>query len=365
MSSFKAYGKVNEAEQARLEACRKTRKRITIISLSSIILVGVIIAVVAGTSVHNPRGHSKNGNGDDQSVSASVKAVCNVTLYKDSCYSSLSPVVDNSSQIQPEDLFKLSIKVALTQVSTAAKYFSEQGVFKSVTDNMTVTALQNCHELLGLAIDHLNSSLTLDEQSSLLDVFDDLKTWLSAAGTYQQTCIDGFEEAKEALKDSVVNYLKNSTQLTSNSLAIITWISKVASTVNLGRRLMSFPYSHNNQEPEWLHAKNRKLLETEVDLKKKADIVVAKDGSGKYNTIAAALKAVHDKSDKRTVIYVKKGVYFENVRVEKPKWNVLMIGDGMTSTIVSGSLNFIDGTPTFSHCNIWYVLSPVSQLALI
>lgn len=168
-------------------------------------------------------------------------------------------------------------------------------------------------------------------------------------GTYQQTCIDGFGEAKETLKNTIANYLKNSTDFTSNSLAIITSISKAASTLNLQRRrLLTLP-SHQNEAPEWLHHRDRKLLQTtDMDLRRKADIVVAKDGSGKYKTVSEALKHVPEKSDKRTVIYVKKGVYYENVRVEKTKWNVMMIGDGMTATIVSGSRNFVDGTPTFS-----------------
>lgn len=168
-------------------------------------------------------------------------------------------------------------------------------------------------------------------------------------GTYQQTCIDGLEEAKEALKTSVVNNLKNSTEFTSNSLAIVTWLNKAASTVNL-RRLLSttLPHHHHMVEPKWLHSKDRKLIQKDDNLKRKADIVVAKDGSGKFKTITAALKHVPEKSDKRTVIYVKKGVYYENVRVEKTKWNVMIIGDGMNATIVSGSLNFVDGTPTFS-----------------
>jgi len=83
-------------------------------------------------------------------------------------------------------------------------------------------------------------------------------------------------------------------------------------------------------------------------LRKKADIVVAKDGSAKYKKISYALKHVPNESNKRTVMYVKREVYYENVRVEKTKWNVMMIGNGMTSTIVSASLNFVDGTPTFS-----------------
>lgn len=82
---------------------------------------------------------------------------------------------------------------------------------------------------------------------------------------------------------------------------------------------MSLPY--HNEEPNWLHSKDRKLLQT-GNLKKKVDIVVAKDGSSKYKRISAPLKHVPDKSGKRTVIYVKRGIYYENVRVEKTKWIV-------------------------------------------
>ncbi|KAL5078343.1 hypothetical protein RYX36_017327 [Vicia faba] len=322
MSSFKSYGKVNELDQMMLEAKRKTRKRITIISLSSIILVTIVIASVFGVvSNKNNSKNDDNNNASQNTVTNSMKAVCDVTLYKDSCYDSLSSVVNSSGKdIQPEELFKLSINVALTYVSKAVEYFNEHGVFEKLmgdNDSRSKEALRNCKDLFELAVDHLNNSLiTSEENSSVLRVFDDL-----------QTC-----------------YLKNSTEYTSNSLAIITWINKVASTLNL-RRLLSLP--NENEPPKWFHAKDRKLLVTK-DLRSKADIVVAKDGSGKYRTISDALKHVPNKSKKRIVIYVKKGIYYENVRVEKTKWNVMIIGDGMTSSVVSGRLNFVDGTPTFS-----------------
>ncbi|KAG2372076.1 Pectinesterase inhibitor 24 Pectin methylesterase [Vigna angularis] len=339
---FKSYGKVDEHEQMVLEARKKTRKRITIIGLSSIVLAAVVFAAVFGIRGTN----SSEGANDAHTVTDSVKAVCDVTLYKDSCYSSLGSAV-NSNQVQPQELFLLSKKVALSEVSKAVEYFSDHdhGAFKGVVvkNSRTKEAMKNCRELLGLAVDHLNSSLTSGENFSL-KVFEDLQTWLSAAGTYLHTCIEGFEDEKEAIKTSVVSYLKNSTQFTSNSLAIVTWINKATTKLNL-RRLLSLP--HHNEAPAWLPSKDRRLLLTE-DLRKKADIVVAKDGSGKYKKISDALKHVPDKSNKRTVIYVKKGIYYENVRVEKTKWNVMMIGDGMTSSIVSANLNFVDGTPTFS-----------------
>lgn len=345
MSSFKAYGKVNEAEQERLLARRKTRRRITIISLSSIILVAVIVAAVVGTTT-NSGGKSKNASENaGNSVSTSIKAVCGVTLYPDSCYSSLAPMV-KSSQLKPEDLFNMSMEVALNELHRTFQRFSEHEGFKGITDKMLAGALDDCYELLDLAIDNLNSSL-----SSSLDNFDDLKTWLSAAGTYQETCINGFESGN--LRSSVLEFLKNSTEFSSNSLAIITEISKLAGSIS-SRRLMGLP---EDKVPKWLSAKDRKLLQSSSTLKKKADAVVATDGSGKYKTISEALKAVPDKSKKSFVIYVKKGVYNENVRVEKSKWNVLMIGDGMNKTVVSGKLNFVDGTPTFSTATFGKFLS--------
>ncbi|XWS65506.1 hypothetical protein CRYUN_Cryun05aG0118900 [Craigia yunnanensis] len=311
MSFFRAYGKVNEADLARLQVRRKTRRRIAIICLSLIVLAAIVAAAVLGS--RGSKGDSKNdGNGRVQPISTSIKTVCDVTLYKDTCYNSLAPMA-NSSQFKPKDIFKLSMKVAITELSKASQYFSKNGIFKG--------------------------------EVSVVQAADDLRTWLSAAGTYQQTCIDGFEELKGDIKVGVHDNLKYSSELTSNSLAIMTWISKVASAFNL-RRLMNFPLNH--EKPEWSHKKGRILLQSSDQLKKKADIIVAKDGSGKYKTISAALEAVPDKSKKRTLIYVKKGVYKENIRIETKKWNVTMIGDGMESTIVSGSLNYVDGTPTFS-----------------
>lgn len=336
MSSLKSYGKVNEFDQEKLAAFRKTKKRVAIIALSSVVLVCIIVSAVVGTWQSRDNGHS-SANGDRHSISSSIKAVCDVTLYPDSCYRNLSPLV-NSTQVQPEELYKLSVQVAINELSKVVKYFESGGLKDMISDKMELAALESCGELLRLALDHLAISLpNSGDLSTWLEAIDDLTTWLSAAGTYQETCIDGFENAK----NEVLGCLRNSTEFTSNSLAIVSELSKLAKSFKL-RRLLS-----NDEMPRWMSGGDRRLLQS-TSGKIKADIVVALDGSGKYKRISDALKAVPDKSKKRFVIYVKKGVYYENVRVEKPKWNVMMIGDGMDVTIVSGRLNFVDGTPTFS-----------------
>ncbi|GMJ14332.1 root hair specific 12 [Hibiscus trionum] len=339
MSTLRSYGKVNEFDQAMLQADRKkTRKRIAIICFSFIVLAAIIVGALLGT-IRTSKGDTATndgGNSPSPPISTSIKAVCDVTLYRDSCYNSLSPLA-NATELTPQDIFRLSMEVAVSEISKASRFFSD--------DNTTVSATENCRELLSLAIDHLNDSLSSTTATNVEAVVDDLRTWLSSAKTYQQTCIDGFKEIND---DSIDNRMKLSLELTSNSLAIITWISKVTTVFNLNRRrLMNFDVPR--KEHQWrLHAE-RVLAESSDKLKKKADIIVAKDGSGKYKTITEAMKAVPEKSKKkRTVIYVKKGVYKENVRVEKKKWNVTMVGDGMNSTIVTWNLNFVDGTPTYS-----------------
>uniref|UniRef100_A0A1S4AA64 Pectinesterase n=2 Tax=Nicotiana TaxID=4085 RepID=A0A1S4AA64_TOBAC len=217
---------------------------------------------------------------------------------------------------------------------------------KNINDPAAAKALESCHELLSLALDHLNDTLSVAE-NSLLDGFDDLRTWLSSAGTYQQTCIDSFENVTSiALSKAAGQNLKNSTEYTSNSLALVTSLEQSVSSLGaIGRRrLMEF--SGGDEYPSWLSSNDRKLLQKSAP-KIKVNAVVAKDGSGKYKSIKAALKAAPEKSKKRYVIYVKKGIYKENVRIEKTKWNIMIIGDGKDATIVSGNRNFIDGTPTF------------------
>jgi Pectinesterase len=68
--------------------------------------------------------------------------------------------------------------------------------------------------------------------------------------------------------------------------------------------------------------------------------------------IKEALNGAPEMSEKRYVIYIKKGVYKENVEVKKKKWNVMLVGDGMGVTVISGDRNFIDGWTTFRSATL-------------
>lgn len=78
---------------------------------------------------------------------------------------------------------------------------------------------------------------------------------------------------------------------------------------------------------------------------------MAQDGSGNYKTINSAVAALakmgHNRPE-RAIIYVKSGVYEEKVEIERKMKNVLLIGDGMDKTIVTGNQNVQDGASTSS-----------------
>lgn len=96
--------------------------------------------------------------------------------------------------------------------------------------------------------------------------------------------------------------------------------------------------------PKWMAVADRRILQSAAVA---ADVTVAKDGTGSFTTVNEAVAAAPEESGRRFVIYVKRGVYVENVEIKKKKWNLMLIGDGMNETVISGSRNYVDGWTTF------------------
>lgn len=96
---------------------------------------------------------------------------------------------------------------------------------------------------------------------------------------------------------------------------------------------------------------NRGILTSWNPATSKANFIVAKDGSGTHRTIndaVAALSRTSHRPSERIVIYVKSGVYSEKVEIGKNIKNVMLVGDGMDKTIVTGNRNIPDGASTFN-----------------
>lgn len=355
INSFKGYGKVAEVEQQAFQ--RKTRKRLIILIVSVIVLLAVIIGAVVGFVVHK-----RNSSTSSDSVppaeltpAASLKAVCSVTQYPNSCFSSIS-ALETANNTDPEVLFKLSLHVAMNELSKIKDY-PVKLIEGANLDAPLKAALNVCATLFDDAVDRLNDSISamaVGEGEKLLSTakISDMKTWLSTAITDQETCLDALQELNttkhfnSTLVQQVKTAMENSTEFVSNSLAIVAKIMGLLSQFNIPihRRLLEFEGTQLGF-PDWVSSGDRRLLQ---ESNPTPNVTVAKDGSGDYRTIKEAVASIPKKSETRFIIHVKEGEYKENVILDKSKWNVMIYGDGKDKTVVSGSLNFVDGTPTFS-----------------
>ncbi|XP_027099490.1 pectinesterase-like [Coffea arabica] len=267
---------------------------------------------------------------------ATSSSFCSQTPYPDLCNSLSINTMSPQTSFNVRDA---ALKFTLSQAQYVQKLLSTMDL--SSLNQLGKSAWADCVELYEDSIDNLNRAITSANPTKL----DDAQTWLSAAIANHQTCQNGFLDFQLSSNLQSFPFLVNSTfsKHLSNSLAInkaaLSAAAAHSSTQQIkGRRLLS-----SNGFPEWLSVGDRKLLQSSGG-PTKADITVAQDGSGNYKTIAEALAAAKGKGG-RVVIYVKQGIYKENVVVTMK--NIMFIGDGIDATVVTGNKNVQDGSTTF------------------
>ncbi|CAN1219719.1 Probable pectinesterase/pectinesterase inhibitor 21 [Linum perenne] len=199
------------------------------------------------------------------------------------------------------------------------------------------------------------STIKSQDFTKLEPFMADLKTWLSAAMTYQETCLDGFVNVSTKAGAKMKEFMNTSMELTTNGLDIVTGLDTLFTSfqpgdlsAGPGRRLLQD--GHGRMPfPTWVPERFRRLL-GDNSAATIADIVVAEDGSGDYKTINEALENLLKEKKKVgtvVVIYIKAGTYKEYIEVSKKLDNLVLIGDGADKTLITGSKNFIDGVSTY------------------
>lgn len=273
IKSFRGYSKVDEVEDRphRPRMCH----HVTIIYACSILLIAAAIAITVGVLLRKHGGESSTSPAAEMTPSASIMAVCSVTRYPDSCFSSIYKH-RYSNITDPEEIFKISLLVAVEELVGLINYTN--GLLSQVSDPRERSALLVCQEVLADAV------VTLNESISALNVKDgkiltpekvgDLRTWLSTVLSDQQTCLDALEEANSTNFEGIKSAMTNSTEYASNSLAIITKIFSLLSKfkIPMHRRLLGCGDCDCSGFPTWFSPADRRLLQ-ETNLK--PDLVVA------------------------------------------------------------------------------------------
>jgi pectinesterase len=245
-------------------------------------------------------------------------------------------------------------------------------------------AVRDCVELLGYSVDELGWALDAMADDGDGDVGgvepdapgaaasarraeEDLHAWLSAALGNQDTCVEGFRGTDGRLMRRVEAAVAQLTQLVSNLLAMHERLRSItplrhapqgkngtgASAADPGSELPPWVMDDvegeggKDEDPKPKPKPKPKRAPAGGSKPTRVDVVVAQDGSGRYRTVSEAVARAPNHSKRKYVIYVKRGVYHENVEVRKKKTNIVIVGEGMGETVISGSRSFSSGWTTF------------------
>ncbi|KAK4479204.1 hypothetical protein RD792_014715 [Penstemon davidsonii] len=333
------------------------KKKIFLALLASVLLITTIIT---GVKINSKKQNSDNISTIKISPAHAIaKTSCSNTLYPDLCYSAIADsLTDNKKVKSTKDVIILSLNVTIRSVQS--NYFALEKFIAAGKSNFTErekTALHDCLVNIDETLDELHDAVKdLEEypKKSIQQHADDLKTLLSSAITNQDTCLDGFsygETDKHVRELLVGGQVLRVEKLCSNSLAMICNMTATdfenEKKLNGGRKLAA--EEGGKGWPEWMPAGDRRLLQASTV---RPDVVVAADGSGNYRTVSAAVAAAPARSSRRYVIRIKAGVYRENVEIPKTKTNIMFMGDGRTTTIITGSRNVVDGSTTFNSATV-------------
>lgn len=232
---------------------------------------------------------------------------------------------------------KTTVHIALEQSFKAQSHNKWLG--SKCRNDKEKAAWTDCLSLYQETITLLNQ--TLDPTIKRTDY--DVQTWLSSALTNLETCRAGFADLNIVSGYVLPLIMSNNvSELISNALAI--------------QNGSIPPKAEGDGFPRWVSGGDRKLLQSSSPA---ADLVVAQDGSGDYKTITEGLKAVADRSgmERRFVIHVKTGVYKENLKIGSKWKNIMLIGDGLRLTVITGSRSVGGGSTTFNSATVGTDLS--------
>ncbi|KAG2697496.1 hypothetical protein I3760_07G109200 [Carya illinoinensis] len=264
---------------------------------------------------------------------------------------------------------RYSVRKALSQSRKFLMLVDKYLRRNSTLTTSAIRALEDCQLLAGLNMDFLLSSFqTVNSTGRIISSnrAEDIQTLLSAILTNEQTCSDGLQATASAwsIKKGLEVPLANDTKLYSVSLALFTkgWVpGKKKSTAwqpkrkQVGFKNGRLPLKMSSRTRAiYESASRRKLLQSadNGDEVMVSDIVtVSQDGTGNFTTISDAIAAAPNNSvtaDGYFLIYVTAGVYEEYVSIAKNKKYLMMIGDGINQTIITGNRSVVDGWTTFN-----------------
>lgn len=277
---------------------KRTQRRKTIAAATSAIFLILLVVGTIGFIMTQADNEATVSTHAMHSSAKSVHMLCASTDYPNTCVSTLTKALkskfnDTSSVEDPKDLLYAALRVVSYEVGHA---FKRSQLFKS-TDSRIRVAVEDCMHLFDES--RYNIERSLNRSVGFGNNWShDLETWASAVISFEQSCADSFPEGET--KEKMKTLMKTAKEVSSNAVAII---GQVAGFLTLlgnqddkssRRKLLE----NGKGLPVWLSKSERSIL-GDYESKLKPNVTVAKDGTGNFTTISAALAAIPEKYDGR------------------------------------------------------------------
>ncbi|KAJ9685105.1 hypothetical protein PVL29_017219 [Vitis rotundifolia] len=298
---------------------------------------------------------------------------CKATLYPKLCRSILSTF--RSSPVRPDAYGQFSVKQCLKQARRMSELIGHYLTHNQrwPMSHAEAGALDDCRQLSELNVDYLQTISGELKSAELMtdELVERVRTLLSGIVTNQQTCYDGLVDSSNSMVAALLAPLSNANQLYSVSLGLV---SRALSQTRKRRKRRGLTDNRFLTELDRVREPSSKIIEV---LKKGSlntsrglsrggrilselvdggvlvsnTVTVSPNGTDNFTTIADAISFAPNNSyieDGYFVIYVKEGYYEEYPMVPKYKKGIMLLGDGINRTVITGNRSVVDGWTTFN-----------------
>ncbi|CAL5330167.1 unnamed protein product [Camellia sinensis] len=299
-------------------------------------------------------------------VSTSPYTVCNSTPHPFFCQS----LLPNNQSSTIYDYGRFSIRHSLEITSNFLSLVNSYLTLPNGLSQPTILALEDCQILLSFNMNFLSSTIQSIDSTDTLQSSqaDDTHTLLSAIMTNHRTCSDGFQATtpSSSIQNTFSSPFDYGNKLYSVSLALFKhgYIPQTRKAMWIAEREPLF--YQNGQLGLEMSRQHQKIYESVRGrkvpkmrgggrVKVNNIVVVSKDGSWNFTTISDAVAAAPNNTANNTgyfMIYVVKGVYEEYVSIAENKQYLMMVGDGINKTVITGNHSVVDGWTTYGSATV-------------
>jgi len=348
-----------------------SRTKLLVGGISAFLLLAMVIGTAAFVLSERVEDEADTNKRAMSSTMRTVDLFCSPTDYQATCKETLTKTLERSSN--PVDHPHAAAAAAITAVGRElTRGFNESSLLAAVrqsNDTLVQEALKDCKILLDDCANDVTRALSSVAWRGVDGPAQDLQAWLSAVITFQGSCVDMFPKGE--LRVQIKETMEKAREISSNAIAIIQQGAALAAMLEIDAGAEATIAESSNDDdddggddapaeqsdgerqlresvsevPTWVPRDDRRILDEAEEERKELtpNVTVAKDGSGQFPNISAALDALPKSYTGRYVIYIKEGVYDESVNVTNGMANITFYGDGAKKSIITGSKSVGDG----------------------